>query len=72
MKSSTSVAQCGCYVIVLIFNLIVGTFCANYLIDVFFHTTVSTIAAMAIGLVAAEVIVPVTIVVWILKSVGVF
>jgi hypothetical protein len=63
--------NCGCYIFVLIFNLLVGGWSVNYLLLLlgknipFFWDTL-------IGIFTAEISVPVAVVVWILKSLGVF
>jgi hypothetical protein len=70
MKTESNI-NCGCGLVVLIFNLIVGTIATNFLISVFFGTVIPTFWAMVIGLIAGEVVVPLALVVWILKSLGV-
>lgn len=64
-------AKCGCWLGIFIFNLIVGGICASYLIWVFFGKDIFFVWDILIGLVGAEFIVPVAIVVWILKALSV-
>lgn len=63
--------KCGCFVLVVLFNIIVGTVATNYLIATFLHTVIPVFWAAVIGLVGAEVIVPAAIIVWILRMLGV-
>lgn len=59
--------QCGCMLAVLLFNLILGGWSISYLIEAFLQKTIPFWGAVLIGLFAAEVSVPVAIVVWLLK-----
>jgi hypothetical protein len=70
-SSDTGGLSCGCTILIVIVNLIVGTWSVNYLLLEFLGKTIPTIAALLIGLVAGEVTIPSAIVVWILKTFGV-
>jgi hypothetical protein len=64
--------KCGCAIVVVLFNLFIGTICVNYLIWVFFEKQIPLFWAGVIALFGGELLVPVAIVTWILKSLGVF
>lgn len=63
-SAGTTLVNCGC---LLIFNLLIGGWSVNYLLDAFLGKTIPFIGAALIGLVAGEVSVPVAIVVWLLR-----
>ncbi len=75
MRSSSSsdanfIANCGCIILILLVNFIVGTWSVNYLLLEFAGKTIPTIGAFVIGLFAGEITVPAAIIVWILKAFG--
>lgn len=70
-NKETSIATCGCYVLVAIFNVLVGGWSINYILDVFVHKMLPFGWAMVIGLFAGEISVPVAIVIAILKHFGI-
>jgi hypothetical protein len=63
-----TLVSCGCF---LIFNLAIGGISVNYLLDYFLGKTIPFLGAALIGLFAAELSVPVAIVVWLLRAFGV-
>jgi hypothetical protein len=63
--------QCGCMILVILVNFIIGTWSVNYLLLEFLGKTIPAIGALLIGLVAGEVTIPVAIVIWLLKLFGV-
>lgn len=63
-------ATCGCWILVLIFNLIVGGWSVNYLLDFFLSKTIPFWGAMIIGIIVAEFSIPVAIVIFILRFFG--
>ena len=56
------------YLLAVVFNIVVGAMSVNYLLTVFFEKAIPFFWAAVIGLFAAEVTVPVAIIVWILKA----
>jgi len=62
---------CVFWVLFFLFNLFVGAWSVNYVLFAFLGKTLPFLGAMLIGLFAAEVSVPVAIVVWLLKAFGV-
>lgn len=71
MSNNDSSATCGCWILVLVFNVLIGGWSVNYLLDFFLQKTIPFIGAALIGLVAGEVSVPVAIIVAILRFFGV-
>lgn len=66
-KSDSGWLNCGCVLLVLAFNVTVGAWSVNFLLDFFLNKTVPFIGAAVIGLFTAQLTVPVAIVVWILQ-----
>lgn len=71
MKDSNDVVQCGCWIVIVVFNIFVGAWSVNYLLLEFLGKTIPFLGAALIGLFAGEISVPVAIVVWLLKAFGV-
>jgi hypothetical protein len=61
----------GCYLILIIFNTIVGGWSVSYLLEIFANKIIPFWGSCLIGLFTAQVSVPVAIVVWLLKFFGV-
>lgn len=66
-----SVYSCGCIILVLLFNLAIGGWSVNYLLDFFLDKDIPIIGDVLIGLFVAEFSVPVAIVIAMLQFVGV-
>jgi hypothetical protein len=58
---------CGCFILVMVFNLLVGGWSVNYLLAYFMSETIPFIGAALIGLIVGEISVPVAIVIAILQ-----
>jgi uncharacterized membrane protein YcjF (UPF0283 family) len=69
--SESSIASCGCGLLLVLFNLFVGGWSVNYLLQFFLAKTIPFIGAMLIGLIVGEISVPVAIVVALLKTFGI-
>ena len=68
MNDDTSIGlQCGCGILILIINIIIGTWSVNYLLLTLAGKTIPLIGAILIGMVAGELTIPAAIVVWLLK-----
>lgn len=67
MKAYSSVS-CGCWLLVLVFNFLVGGWAVNALIQFFTGTFIPFFWAGVIGLIAGEIAVPAAIVVTILAA----
>ena len=63
--------SCGSLLLVLLFNLFIGGWSVNYLLNFFLGKTIPFIGAAVIGLVAGEISVPVAVVVALLRAFGV-
>lgn len=70
-NSDSSWVSCGCWVVVLIFNFLVGGWSVNYLLDFFVNKTIPFFGAALIGLFAGEISVPVAVVVALLRFFGI-
>lgn len=71
MKKSI-VANLGCFTLLILFNLGIGGWSANYLLAVFMDKTIPFLGAALIGLFVGEFSVPVAVVVALLRRFGVF
>ena len=60
-------AQCGCWLVVAVINLIFGGMSVNYLLTTFLEKAIPFGWAMVLGLFVGEFTIPASIVVWILK-----
>ena len=60
----------GCFITVLVFNLIVGGWSVNYLAETFTGKLLPALAAVLVGTFVAELTVPAAIVVWALQLLG--
>ena len=65
-------AGCGCWIGLFIAELILGGWSVNWLLLEFFYKTIPFFWATVIGIVVGSVSIPVTIVLSILKSFGIF
>jgi len=63
--------KCGCYALVIGFNLILGGWSVNYLLLFFLENTLPFFWATVIGLFVGQFSVPVAIIVKILESFGI-
>jgi hypothetical protein len=63
---NTGLIQCGCFIFVLLINLIAGGWSVNVLLDFFLNKTIPFLWASIIGLVIGEISIPAAIVVYIL------
>ena len=66
-----SVANCGCLLVVLVTNLLVGGWSVNLLLNVFLQKTLPIFWAGVIGLFVGEFSIPVAVVVAILRHFGI-
>lgn len=64
-------AQCGCYLFILIANLIFGGTSVNYLLAEFVGKTMPLFWAVVVGIFVGQFSIPIAIVVWILKLTGI-
>jgi hypothetical protein len=71
MDDSESIIKCGCFLVIALFNFLVGAWSVNYLLLVFLGKTIPFLGAALIGLFAGEISIPTAIVVWLLKVFGV-
>jgi hypothetical protein len=69
--TSKTTFTCGCYTAIFLFNLFIGGWSVNYLLQLF-GKDIPFLADILIGLFVAEFSIPVAVVVAILKSFGVF
>ena len=66
-KRDTGLLQCGCVLLILVFNLLIGGWSVNYLLAFFLTKTIPFIGAALIGLIIGEISVPVAVVIAILQ-----
>jgi len=59
--------QCGCAVALLVFNVFVGSWSVNYLLEFFLSKSIPFIGSALIGLFVGEISVPVAVVIAVLK-----
>jgi hypothetical protein len=52
---------CGCWILVLLINLTIGSFCLNYALDTIVGTTLPWLLAGVLGLFLGELTIPVAI-----------
>ncbi len=63
--------KCGCYLLVVVLNFLIGGWSVNYLLLVFLEKMIPFWGAGLIGLFSGEITIPVAVVVWLLKYFGV-
>jgi len=63
---------CGCFIAVLLINIIAGAWSVNFLLTTFGKTAIAYVWAALIGLIAGEITIPVAVIVKILKLCGAF
>lgn len=68
---STGLMYCGCLIVILLLNLLIGAWSVNYLLSILLHTTIPFWGAAVIGLFGGEITIPAAIVVWVLHVCGV-
>lgn len=66
-----SIISCGCFLLVLVLNLLIGGWSVNYLLDFFIVKTIPTIGATLIGMIIGEITIPAAVVIAILRWFGV-
>ena len=69
--NSVNLVSCGCGILIIIFNIFVGGWSVNYLLEFFLNKTIPFVGAALIGLFAGEISIPVAVVIAILKYFGV-
>ena len=62
---------CGCWIALMVFNLLIGAWSVNYCLESFLNKTVETWIAMLAGLFLAEITFPLAVVCWLLRLCGV-
>jgi hypothetical protein len=70
-EDAVALGGCGCWIAVLVFNVALGGWSVNYLLDFFLQKNIPFIFDTIIGFFVAEISVPVAIVVAILHYCGV-
>jgi len=70
-RSSVSLPACGCWIVVLLFNILAGAWSVTYLLEFFTDKTIAWGWSALLGLIIAEISVPIAIVVKILELAGV-
>jgi hypothetical protein len=71
MRDNNDLVQCGCWIVIVLFNVLVGAWSVNYLLLEFLGKMIPFWGAALIGLFVGEVSVPVALAVWLLKLFGV-
>ena len=66
-KDNTGLFQCGCAVALLVFNVLVGSWSVNYLLEFFLSKTIPFLGSALIGLFVGEISIPVAVVIAVLK-----
>ena len=72
MDDNETTIKCGCYLLVLLCNLIFGAMSVNYLLEIFLNKTIPFLGALIIGMVAGQFTIPTAIIIWVLKYFNVF
>lgn len=70
-KNKSALAQCGCYLFILVANLLFGGASVNYLLSEFVGKTIPLFWAVVVGIFVGQFSIPVAVVVWILKLTGI-
>jgi hypothetical protein len=75
MRNSSStgegIVSCGCSIILIVLNLLLGGWSVNFLLQFFMDKTISFFGATVIGLFAGEFSIPIAIVISLLQKFGV-
>jgi hypothetical protein len=61
----------GCIVLILIFNIVIGTLAFGYTIETIFGKRPPVAISVVGGVIAGEVVVPTAVVLWMLKGTGI-
>ncbi len=69
--NSVNLVSSGCGILIIIFNIFVGGWSVNYLLEFFLNKTIPFVGAALIGLFSGEISIPVAVVIAILKYFGV-
>lgn len=70
-RDSSFVVNCGCALLLLVFNILAGGWSVNYLLGFFLEKTIPFFWAATIGLFVGEISFPAAVVVAILHSFGI-
>lgn len=70
-NESGSILGCGCWIVILILNLVLGGWSVNYLLLAFLEKSLPFFWATVIGLFVGEFSIPVAVVVKILQAFGI-
>lgn len=70
-KSNNGLASCGCWIVVTLFNLVVGGWSVNYLLNVFATKMLPFGWATIVGMFVGEFSVPAAVIVVILRHFGI-
>lgn len=71
MDNENAGFTCGCMVLIVLLNLSIGAWCAQYLLLTWFAKDIPWYADMIIGLFLGELTIPLTVITFILKTFGV-
>ena len=63
-SGDTSGFSCGCMIVVIIINLVLGAWSVNYILPALGLDPVSTLPAVIIGMFAGEITIPLAIILW--------
>ena len=66
-SSNSSNPGCGCFLLILVINLVVGSMAFAYSLDAFFAKDVAPFIDIVGGLFLGEAVIPIAIVCWVLK-----
>ena len=67
----TGIGGFGCFLLVLVFNVVIGGYCLNYVMATVFGKTMSLLMAGLISLVLGEFTVPAALICFVLRAFGV-
>ena len=71
MAKKDGAGGCGCLILILVVNLTLGGFCADYSLGYYFGADAPWYGDAALGLVGGQVLIPATVLAWVLKLAGV-
>ena len=71
MSKDFDFGYCGCWILIMIFNLSLGGWSVNYLLGQFASDTIPFIWATVIGFFLGQITVPIAVIVLILSSFGI-
>ena len=70
-SNNSNVGGCGCYIAILVFNLLFGGWSVNWLLETLFSKNISFFWDAVIGLFVGEISIPVAVIGAILRHFGV-